>query len=122
MLDFIIVALDAVGLLVAAGMSYYAFNMITQMKSGKLEKSWKHMTRGALIIAADVVVLMIQAFGAVSPLVVSITSYAGGSIAIVGGFFILLGFREQYRVWQINNPHPVAVQKKAVKAMKSVAH
>jgi protein-S-isoprenylcysteine O-methyltransferase Ste14 len=104
LLDYLSLAFDIVGFVISLGMAYYAFCMINQMKTGRLEKSWKYMTRGALIIAIDAVVLMIQVFGSSSALIVEGTTYTGATFAIIGGFLIMLGFRENYRVWNTKIP------------------
>ena len=96
----------------ALGMAYYAFHMINQMKTGRLEKSWKYMTRGALIIAIDAIVLMMQIFGSASNLIVVYTTYVGATFAIIGGFLIMLGFREHYLAWSIKLPKQKPAQAK----------
>jgi len=106
MTDFLLLGFDIVGFIVALGMAYYAFHMVDQMKSGRLEKSWKYMTRGALVIAIDAVVLMIQVFGSASNTVVVGTTYVGFTFAIIGGFLMMLGFREHYLVWNTKLPLP----------------
>ncbi len=117
MINYLFFAFDILGFIIALGMAYYAFHMINQMKSGRLEKSWRYMTQGALIIAIDAIVLMMQLFGSASNLIVVGTTYAGATFAIIGGFMIMLGFREHYLAWSAKLKPRKAVVPKSRKAV-----
>jgi uncharacterized membrane protein len=91
--------LDIAAFLVAAVMSYYAFRSMDQMKQGRFEPSWRYMSIGAIIIAFAMIALMVRFFGSSSTEIVQISTYGVNFVALLGGSFILLGFRLHYKAW-----------------------
>ena len=92
-MDFIQTVLDALALMVSLVMAYFAITVLLTMRSRLLESSWQNIAKGAIAIAAGVVIFSIPPSSAV---MASIISYAGTSCQVIGGFLMILGFRSQH--------------------------
>jgi exosortase/archaeosortase len=92
-LDYIQTALDFLALAVCLIMAYSAVGVLLVMRKGLLERSWRNIAIGAIVIALGVVIFSIPSNSAE---ISTILSYIGTSCQVVGGLFLIIGFREQH--------------------------
>jgi small neutral amino acid transporter SnatA (MarC family) len=92
-LDYIQTVLDFLALAVCLVMAYSAIGVLLVMRKGLLERSWRNIAMGAIVIALGVVIFSIPTN---SSTVNDILGYAGTSCQVIGGLFLIVGFREQH--------------------------
>ena len=102
-LDYSFVAIDLLGLVTIVGIGYYASRILVQMKTGLLEKSWRYLVAGAYVLLGAVVVFLIEQFSG-SGLLFQITSHLSAALLVIGGIYVLLGFRAHYTVFSPKHP------------------
>lgn len=102
-LDYSFVAIDLLGLLTIAGIGYYASRILVQMKTGLLEKSWRYLVAAAYVLLGAVVVFLIEQFSGTG-LLFQATSHLSAVLLVIGGIYILLGFRAHYIVFSPKHP------------------
>ncbi|MDG7000072.1 MAG: hypothetical protein JRN15_13275 [Nitrososphaerota archaeon] len=102
-LDYSFVVIDILGLLTIVGIGYYASRILVQMKTGLLEKSWRYLVAAAYVLLGAVVVFMIQQFSSTG-LIFEVTSHLSAVLLVIGGIYILLGFRAHYIVFSPKHP------------------
>lgn len=105
MLDYSFIALGVIALVAVFGMAYYASRILFQMRTGELEKTWRYLVAGAYLIAAAVVILLIQEVLTFSSLVSSVATHLGATMLVIGSLYILFGFRAHYRVFSPKHPN-----------------
>ena len=74
-------------------MAYAAVQVLLVMRKGLLERSWKYIAIGAITIALGVVIFSIPSN---APTISVILGYVGTSCQVIGGFFLIIGFRNQH--------------------------
>ena len=74
-------------------MAYSAVGVLLVMRKGLLERSWRNIAIGAIVIALGVVIFSIPSNSAS---ITTILGYAGTSCQVIGGVFLIVGFRQQH--------------------------
>ena len=95
--DIVSIFLDIVGAVLLVLLSYYAFATLLWMRAGKLEKSWRYLSRAVIFLTAGV--LLFSLSSSVPPNILLPFTWFASAIMLVGTFLLLLGFRSHYLVW-----------------------
>ncbi len=103
LLDYSFLVIDALAFFTILGIGYYASRIFLQMRTGLLEKSWKYLVASAYVLEGGVVVYLVQQL-ATSPLIVEVASHLSAALLVIGGIYILLGFRAHYMVFNPKRP------------------
>ena len=103
MLDYSLLVIDLLGFFTILGIGYYASRIMIQMRTGLLEKSWRYLVAAAYVLQGGVVVFLVQQF-ATSTLIVEVTSHLSAVLLVIGGIYVLLGFRAHYVVFSPKHP------------------
>ncbi|MHB8567218.1 MAG: hypothetical protein ACYC7D_12620 [Nitrososphaerales archaeon] len=98
-----LVILDTVSFTAALGLAYYGARLFLHMRWGKLEKSWKLMTEGAVIFSIGFLSLTIQDLSPAYGTVYIISDYFGTILSTVGIILLFFGIRSHYSVWALKN-------------------
>ncbi|HZW57219.1 MAG TPA: hypothetical protein VFF30_13090 [Nitrososphaerales archaeon] len=94
-----LVVLDIISLIAAAGLGYYAARMFFHLRWGRLEKGWRLMTFGAVVLAVGYAFITAEdAFLAYSIYYMA-ADYVGTIMSSIGIALIMLGIRAQYLEW-----------------------
>lgn len=102
-IDYSFVAIDLLAIVTIVGIGYYASKILIQMRTGILEKSWRYLVAAAYVMLGGVVMLFVEQF-ATSTLLEEITSHLSAVLLVIGGVYILLGFRAHYMVFSPGRP------------------
>lgn len=73
------------------------------MRSGLLEKSWRYLVAAAYVLLGGVLVFLIQQF-TTSSIIIAASTRISALLLVIGGIYMLLGFRAHYLVF--NPKHP----------------
>ncbi len=95
--DIVSIILDVIGAMLLVMLSYYAFATLLWMRAGKLEKSWRYLSRAVIFLTAGV--LLFSLISSVPPDLILPFTWIASSTMLVGTFLLLLGFRSHYLVW-----------------------
>ncbi|MHB1869200.1 MAG: hypothetical protein ACYCPP_09705 [Nitrososphaerales archaeon] len=104
MLDYSLLIIDLLGFFTILGIGYYASRIMMQMRTGLLEKSWRYLVAAAYVLQGGVVVFLVQQFFATSTLIFEVTSHLSAVLLVIGGIYVLLGFRAHYVVFSPKHP------------------
>ena len=102
-MDYSFLVIDLLGLFTVVGIGYYASRILIQMKAGLLEQSWRYLVAGAYVLLGAVVIFLIQQFVS-SPLAIAVTTHLSAVLLVIGGIYVLLGFRSHYIVFSPKHP------------------
>jgi hypothetical protein len=102
-ITILLVILDLTSLVAAAGLGYYSVNMIFMMRWGRFEKSWKWLAVGAFSLWIGYSFLTLEDFLPAYSLDYTFVDYAGTIFATMGIIFFLVGLRQTYRVWRLED-------------------
>jgi len=90
--------MELLGIVVLSIFGYYAIGMLASFRRGMLERGWRMVTVGAIILALAQIPFLLASFSPVS--FASLLMYAGNICRLVGIIFLIAGFRDQYRIWR----------------------
>jgi hypothetical protein len=94
------VALNVVALIILLAIAFYSIRLLFIMKRGALEKSWRFVSMGSLMLVLGVIIFALVS--AVPSLrMPGFVFMIGGIAMICGGFFLLLGLRVQYNLFHV---------------------
>lgn len=80
-------------------LSYYALRIFLYMRLGKLERGWRLVTEGIVIIGLGFFLIAVDhSLARASLLYFSIDS-AGSVLSLVGVVFMLIGLHSHYTIW-----------------------
>lgn len=102
-IDYSFLAIDLLALFTIVGIGYYASKILIQMRTGILEKSWRYLVAAAYVMLGGVVFLFVEQF-ATSTFLVEVASHLSAMLLVIGGVYILLGFRAHYMVFSPGRP------------------
>lgn len=94
-------AVDLIGTMLLSALGYYVFRLLSSFRKGMLERGWKLVTYGAIVLALAQIPFIIGSLG--SPNVSNIYTIAGNFLRVAGVFLLILGFRNQYQVWRLDD-------------------
>ena len=80
---------------------FYAIKLLATFRNGMLEKGWKHVTEGAIILAVAQIPFLVSGIG--PSVLSSLLDDVGSLLRLTGMIFLILGFRAQYQVWRLDN-------------------
>lgn len=89
-------------LIIIIGIFYYANKLLFLTRKGMLEKVWKHISIGALILALGSLSFVIRTFFHAflnSEIQLDELIIIGAIFSMIGGFFLLIGLRKEYKIW-----------------------
>jgi len=92
--------MELIGIVVLSTFGYYALQLMASFRKGMLERGWRLVTFGAIILALAQIPFLISL--ATPSLLMSDLRLVGNLSRFVGIIFLTLGFREQYKIWHIN--------------------
>ncbi len=101
--DYSLLVIDIIGFFTILGIGYYSSRILMQMRTGLLEKSWRYLVAAAYVLQGGVVVFLFQQFSS-STLMFEVTSHLAATLFVIGGIYILLGFRAHYVVFSPKHP------------------
>jgi len=90
--------MELVGVVTLSVFGFYALRLLSTFRKGLLEEGWRNVTRGAVILAMAQIPLLVSRF-----VFDSFLDYVGDIFRFIGIFFLILGFRSQYKVWKVND-------------------
>ena len=97
------------GLAVLGAFGFYALKLLANFRSGMLEKGWKQIAIGSILLIFSQLLLIISQFdvvGLTTPLYL-----VGSACRILAMIFLILGLREHYLVWRIDKTRQVPLEK-----------
>ena len=100
-IDYAQVSMEIVGLTGVLIFSFYAVKLLGSFRHGVLEKGWKEVTQGAIILALAQIPFLVAGIYPTSFNTALV--YAGNLFRFIGLAFLILGFRTQYQVWRLDN-------------------
>ena len=80
---------------------FYTVQLLATFRKGILEKGWKKVTEGAVILVLAQIPFL--AAGIASPAFGSLLLDIGAIFRFIGIVFLILGFRAQHNVWRLDN-------------------
>ncbi|MCL5067499.1 MAG: hypothetical protein M1368_03995 [Thaumarchaeota archaeon] len=94
-------AIVSISMIIVLAFAFYAIKLLASFRSGMLEKSWKQVAIGAvlLIFAQMLFVLSGEGF----PNIISFLSTAATLTRFAAMVFIILGMRSHYQIWRLDN-------------------
>ena len=95
--DVVSIVLDIVGAALLLLLSYYAFATLLWMLNGKLEKSWRYLSRAVMFLTLGALLFALSS--SVPPGFVMPFTWFASTTMLIGTFLLLLGFRSHYLVW-----------------------
>lgn len=98
--DYLTLVTESTGILVLLIFVFYASRMLASFRKGMLERGWKFVTTGAiLLVAAQIpIVLGSVSTGVLASILVNIANFGRfGAILL-----LTLGFRDQYQIWRVD--------------------
>lgn len=90
--------MELLGVVVLSIFGYYAVGMLASFRRGMLERGWRMVTVGAIILALAQIPFLVASFSS-SPFA-SLLMYSGNISRFIGIIFLIVGFRDQYRIWR----------------------
>jgi hypothetical protein len=99
-IDYLQFAMEAVGVVVLSIFGLYAVRLLASFRKGMLERGWRLVTAGAIVLAAAQIPFLVAVL--IGPPDGSILSSIGNFSRFGGIVLITIGFREQYRIWHID--------------------
>ena len=102
MVSILLGLLDFTSVLVALGLGYYSVRMLSIMKWGKFESSWKFLATGASSLCIGYAFLTLEDFLTAYSLDYNFADYTGTILATIGIALLLVGMRQTYRVWHLS--------------------
>ena len=106
-LDSIQLGVEAVGIFVLIAFGYYALRLLASFRKGMLEKGWRDVTIGAIILA--IAQFPILASGVSENGMFDLLGSAGALLRLTAMIFLILGLRSQYQVWRLDKKKNPAV-------------
>jgi protein-S-isoprenylcysteine O-methyltransferase Ste14 len=89
------------GVAVLSAFGFYAAKLLGSFKTGMLERGWKQVTIGAIVL------VLAQFFfigsGISSSSIVSLLLGVGTLMRLIGLVFLTLGLRTHYQIWRLDN-------------------
>lgn len=98
--DPVLTVIDAASLLITFGMSYYAIKLVMKFKNGMLEKGWRSVAYGAIVLTIAGIVFAAQSSGS-APTLSDALVYAASILSMFGGLLLLFGLRVENDVWEL---------------------
>ena len=98
--DLLGLVIDVAALAVIVGIGVYGARMLYVMKFGYLEKSWRLISIGSIFLAVGVCTFALVSVDSNLPSMLLVFNL-GGVAQIIGGIFLMLGFRVQYKIFKV---------------------
>jgi hypothetical protein len=90
---------------------YYAMKILTSFKKGMLERGWKYLSQGIIVlVVGEIVITLSNSFPMGGYLF-----QLGIAIDAVGVCLAVLGFKSHYDIWKIGKETPTAEVKAEIK-------
>jgi hypothetical protein len=93
--------MEIAGIVVLSIFGFYAVRLLATFKQGMLEKGWRNVTSGALMLAIAQIPFLVSRIG--NAALGSLLNETGNILRFIGIVFLILGFRAQYQVWRVDN-------------------
>ena len=100
-IDYNQLTIEIIGIVVLSIFGFYAIRLLSTFRNGMLEKGWKYVTEGAIILGLGQIPYLLSWIGSAS--LFSLLNDVGMLMRFVGMIFLILGFRAQYQVWRLDN-------------------
>lgn len=97
------------GLVLLGAFGFYALKLLANFRSGMLEKGWKQIAIGSVLLIFSQLLLIISQFdvtGFTAP-----PFLVGSAFRIFAMIFLILGVREHYLVWRIDKTRQMPSEK-----------
>jgi len=94
-------SMEILGVVVLSIFGFYAVRLLSSFKRGMLEKGWKNVTQGAIILVLAQIPFLLA--GITPSTLSSILIGAGDLLRLIGIIFLIVGFRAQYQIWRVDN-------------------
>jgi hypothetical protein len=98
--DYVQLLMEITGVVVLSIFGFYAVGLLTTFRQGMLEKGWRNVTQGAIILVLAQIPILISPIGPTG--LASLLDDTGAILRFIGIVLLILGFRAQYRVWRPN--------------------
>jgi hypothetical protein len=93
--------LNIVGLIAELIFVFYAVRLLRSFKEGILEKGWKWVSIGAILLAVAQLPYLASETATVS--IATALNDVGMLMRFSGLVFLILGFKAQYEIWRVDN-------------------
>ena len=90
-----------VSMIIVLVFAFYAVKLLASFRSGMLEKSWKQVAVGAILLILAQMLIVLSGEGISS--MTSFLNTAGTLTRFAAMVFIILGMRSHYQIWRIDN-------------------
>ena len=84
------------------GLLYYALRILTSFKKGMLERGWKFLSEGIILLVGGELLLTLSNYMSLGGYLFQL----GIGIDAVGVCLALLGFKSHYDIWELGKGHP----------------
>ncbi len=95
----ILAALNFITFLALLGVIYYSARILLRMRLGRLEKGWRFVTQGLVLLSAGFIFLTLEHTLPRSSVAYFLLDSAGTTLSLGGIIFMLLGLRSHLTVW-----------------------
>jgi len=96
MTAFLKIAMNIVSLAINIGLVYFAVRLMLIFRGGKMEKSWLYIAIGTFCLAVGS--FFFSAYYVFN--LPTLVHPLGGAISMMGGAFILIGLKIEYKSWR----------------------
>lgn len=96
------------GLVVLSCFAFYALRILSNFRTGMLEKGWKWVGLGAVFLIFAQLLILISQLGVAelaNPLILT-----GSALRVFAMILLVLGLREHYLVWQVDKVRPLPIE------------
>ncbi|MDG6997357.1 MAG: hypothetical protein JRN52_15680 [Nitrososphaerota archaeon] len=90
-----------VGMAIVVAFGFYAMKLLASFREGMLEKGWKQVAVGAILLILSQFLFLVSGIGFSN--VESVFNTFGTLTRFFGMVFIILGMRAHYQVWRLDN-------------------
>jgi len=92
--------IDVTSLVIVIMMAVYGARLLVFMRTGVLERSWRYMSVGSVMIALGILAIAYVSINSYIPQLIDLF-HLGGLAMIAGGVLFVMGFRLQYNAFKL---------------------
>ena len=100
-IDYLQLAEVITGVVVLSAFGFYAAKLLGSFRTGMLEKGWKQVTFGAIVLVLAQFFFLGSGIGTSG--LMSLLIDVGTLMRLIGIVFVTLGLRTHYQIWRLDN-------------------
>ncbi len=103
-INYVLLVMEVAGVAVLSTFGYYAVRLLASFRKGMLERGWRMVVFGAILLAIAQIPFLAAAL--TSGNLSSTLGYVGDLFRFAGMISLILGFRAQYQIWRVDRKTP----------------